>query len=201
VVELDDYQKIYGNIGSSKAIASILKYKEELTTAGTAEAQRNTVILENRSFKGSKGVIGVIGAGNFTKMTMLPALKGSGAGFKYIASNGGVTGTALAKKFSFTHSTTDYNQILSDPEVDTVLITTRHNSHAKFTIESLSAGKHTFVEKPLALNPDQLNDILTEYSSQQPKLLPTYPIHQKSHRIQSRSPQHRCHHECWSNPG
>lgn len=170
VVELNDYQKIYGNIGSSRSIASILKYSEELTPSGTAEAQRNTVILENRSFKGSKGVIGVIGAGNFTKMTMLPALKGSGAGFKYIASNGGVTGTALAKKFSFTHSTTDYKQILSDPEVDTVLITTRHNSHAKFTIEALRAGKHTFVEKPLALNPEEFNQILQAYNQPTPTL-------------------------------
>jgi predicted dehydrogenase/threonine dehydrogenase-like Zn-dependent dehydrogenase len=168
VVELDDYQKIYGNIGSSKSIASILKYPERLTTEGTESTKRNTVMLEKRSFKGSKGVIGVIGAGNFTKMTMLPALKGSGAGFKYIASNGGVTGTALAKKFGFTHSTTDYKQILADDEVDTVLITTRHNSHAKFAIEALQAGKHTFVEKPLALNPEELNQILEVYNSQQP---------------------------------
>lgn len=171
VVELDDYQKIYGNIGASKAIASIIKYPEDLITEGTEGtkwAQRNTVVLSDRRFNGSKGVIGVIGAGNFTKMTMLPALKGSGAGYKYIASSGGVTGTALAKKFGFTHSTSDYKQILSDNEVDTVLITTRHNSHAKFVVETLQAGKNVFVEKPLALNNDQLNQIIEFYNSQQP---------------------------------
>ena len=166
VVSLEDYQKIYRNIGSSKAIASIIKYKENLTAEGkegTKVAQRNTVVLNDRKFAGSKGVIGVIGAGNFTKMTMLPALKGSGAGFKYIASSGGVTGTTLAKKFRFTHSTSDYKQILSDSEVDTVLIATRHDSHAKFVIETLESGKHAFVEKPLVLNLDQLNSIIEIY--------------------------------------
>jgi predicted dehydrogenase/threonine dehydrogenase-like Zn-dependent dehydrogenase len=176
VVELDDYQKIYGSIGSSKSIASILKYPDFLTTADTADAQRNTVVLNDRRFAGSRGVIGVIGAGNFTKMTMLPALKGSGAGFKYIASSGGVTGTALAKKFGFTHSTSDYKQILSDNEVDTVLITTRHNSHAKFVIETLQAGKHVFVEKPLALNPTQLNQILETYNALPLTQSPPHPI-------------------------
>lgn len=156
VVELDDYLKIYGNIGSSKAIASILKYKDNLTLVGTSDRQQNTVVLNDGKFTGSKGVIGIICAGNFTKMTMLPALKGSGAGFKYIASSGGVTGTALAKKFGFTLSTTDYKQILSDNEVDTVLITTRHNTHSRFIVEALQASKHVFVEKPLALNVDQL---------------------------------------------
>ena len=161
IVELKDYQKIYSGIGSSKSIAAILKYPVQGNTYPSA----NTIILQDHSFKGSKGVIGVIGAGNFTKMTMLPALKGSGAGLKYIASSGGVTGTALAKKYGFTHSTTNYQQILADKEVDTVLITTRHNSHAKFVVEALLAGKHVFVEKPLALNEEQLNQIIETYLS------------------------------------
>jgi predicted dehydrogenase len=98
-------------------------------------------------------------------MTMLPALKGSGAGFKYIASSAGVTGTTLAKKFGFSLSTTDYKRILIDNEVDTVLITTRHNSHAELVIEALKAGKNVFVEKPLALNHEDLNKIVDIYLS------------------------------------
>jgi len=163
-IDLVDYQKIYNNIGHSKAIASVIKYPESTLTETGNDESLNNVVLSNRSFAGSKGVIGVIGAGNFTKMTMLPALKGSGAGLKYIASSGGVTGTTLAKKFGFTNSTTDYKQILSDPEVDTVLITTRHNSHAKFVIEALLCGKHVFVEKPLAINHEQLNLIIDSLS-------------------------------------
>ncbi len=161
IVGLNDFQQIYGEIGSSKSIASILRYPN----SDQSDCPNNTIILKERSFASSKGVIGIIGAGNFTKMTMLPALKGTGAGFKYIASSGGVTGTTLAKKFGFTHSTTDYKQILADQDVDTVLITTRHNSHAKFVIETLQSGKNVFVEKPLALNLDELNQIINAFVS------------------------------------
>jgi predicted dehydrogenase/threonine dehydrogenase-like Zn-dependent dehydrogenase len=151
VVALQDYQKIYSGIGTSSSIASILTYPR------TGEAHKNTIVLNSRSFIGQKGVVGIIGSGNFTKMTMLPALKGTGADFKYIASRAGISGTAMARKFGFSHSTTDYNEILNDNEVDLVMITTRHDLHAKMVIESLKAGKHVFVEKPMALNLDELN--------------------------------------------
>ena len=74
-------------------------------------------------------------------MTMLPALKGSGAINKYIASAGGVNSTALAKKYNFSHSTTNFQEILKDSDVDLVLITTRHNQHASQTVEALKHGK------------------------------------------------------------
>lgn len=97
-------------------------------------------------------------------MTLLPALKGSGAQCKYIASAGGLTANALAKKYEFTHSTTDYRQLLKDAEVDLILITTRHNLHASMTIESLEAGKHVFVEKPLVISQQQLNKLIDVYN-------------------------------------
>jgi len=158
LVNIEDYQNIYGEIGSKRSIASILKYKTSENSIPV-----NTIELKSINFTGSKGVIGVIGAGNFTKMTMLPALKGSGAGYKYIASAGGVSGTALAKKYGFSHSTTDYKEILRDKDVDLVLITTRHDKHASVTAEALAAGKHVFVEKPLALNSEQLEQVLSAY--------------------------------------
>jgi predicted dehydrogenase/threonine dehydrogenase-like Zn-dependent dehydrogenase len=154
VIPLNDYLKIYDEIGSSKSIASILKYKE-------AEGlPKTTIQLKEVIYSGQKGVIGIIGAGNFTKMTMLPALKGTGAQYKYIASKGGVTGTAMAQKYGFSHSTTNVEDVLQDKEVDLILITTRHNLHASMTVKSLEAGKHVFVEKPLALNIDELNKVI-----------------------------------------
>lgn len=155
VVPLESYQTIYGEIGSSKSIASLLIYNEKPILTPS-----NTIQLKEASFKGSKGVIGIVGAGNFTKMTMLPALKGSGAHYKYIASQGGVSSTAMAQKFGFSHSTTNYKEILADQEVDLLLITTRHNLHASMSIESLRAGKHVFVEKPLALSTDELESVI-----------------------------------------
>jgi predicted dehydrogenase/threonine dehydrogenase-like Zn-dependent dehydrogenase len=159
VVDLINYQNIYGEIGTKKSIASILKYPGEINAWPS-----NTIELKPVNFSGSEGVIGIIGAGNFTKMTMLPALKESGAGYKYIASAGGVTGTALAKKYGFSHSTTDYKQILKDPDIDLVLITTRHDKHATMVEESLYAGKNVFVEKPLALNKEQLEKIISVFN-------------------------------------
>jgi predicted dehydrogenase len=98
-------------------------------------------------------------------MTMLPALKGTGANYKYIASKGGVSGTAMAKKYGFSHSTTNVDDVLKDNEVDLVLITTRHNLHAGMTINCLEAGKHVFVEKPLALNSKELEDVIAAQQS------------------------------------
>ena len=155
IIPLDSYQTIYGEIGSSKSIASILSYKEE-----HIDNPSNTIQIKETSFNGTKGVIGIVGAGNFTKMTMLPALKGSGAFYKYIASQGGVSGTAMAQKYGFSHSTTNYTEILADKEVDLLLITTRHNLHANMTVQSLRAGKHVFVEKPLALNTAELESVI-----------------------------------------
>lgn len=158
VVPIEDFHNIYGEIGSRRSIASLLKYSEKEN-----HLPAETIVIKETAFRGSKGVIGVIGSGNFTKMTMLPALKNSGAAYKYIASAGGVSGTALAHKYGFSHSTTNYQEILNDKDVDLVLITTRHNKHAIMTVEALAAGKNVFVEKPLALNNDELKQIVEKY--------------------------------------
>lgn len=162
-IDIEDYLKVYGQIGKSKSIASVFQYRG-FDDKIKSTSNLHTLELSKREFAGIKGVVGVIGAGNFTKMTMLPALKGTGANLKYIASLGGVTGTSLAKKFGFTYSTTDYKQILSDNDIDIVIITTKHNSHSKFVNEALHAKKHVFVEKPLALNNEQLQSIINTYN-------------------------------------
>ena len=70
-------------------------------------------------------------------MTMLPALKGTNAYVKHIVSSGGVNGTTLARKYNISQSTTDYDLVLDDKEVDLVMITTRHNLHAEMVIKAL----------------------------------------------------------------
>ena len=156
IVPLENYQDIYGDIGNSKSIASILSYKEAAYTT--------TVSYPERSSIGSTKGIAIVGAGNFTKMTLLPMFKGNGAHISHIVSSGGVSGTALAKKFGITHSTTDYEEVLRNEEVNTVLITTRHNLHADMVIKALEAGKQVFVEKPLALNMEDLETIVSAFA-------------------------------------
>jgi predicted dehydrogenase/threonine dehydrogenase-like Zn-dependent dehydrogenase len=156
-VALKDYLSIYNHLGKG-SIASILEY----TPDEVQEARSVEVVSKNWQGSG-KGVIGIIGAGNFTKMTVMPALKNSGAQYKYISSAGGLTATSLAKKYGVAHATTDYRLILDDQDVDLVIITTRHDLHAKMVIEVLQSGKHVFVEKPLAIDPDGLAAIIDSY--------------------------------------
>jgi len=155
-VPLIEYTKIYANISSGQSIASILEYAEDSNAS-------DTVTITSGTFTPGKGGIGIIGAGNFTAMTMLPALSAIGAPLYAIASASGLTGTSLAKKYKIGKSTTDYKNILNDPSVDLIMITTRHNEHAHMVVESLQAGKHVFVEKPLALNKGELDHILKVY--------------------------------------
>ncbi len=155
-ISLSEFSKIYSNISNKESIASILEYPEDSNSSVT-------VLVNQGNFAPGKGGIGIIGAGNFTSMTMLPVLGEIQAPLYAIASASGVTGTALAKKYKIGKSTSDYKSILSDASVDLVMITTRHNEHAHMVTESLRAGKHVFVEKPLALNKEELNEILAAY--------------------------------------
>lgn len=156
-VQLADYQSIYGNMSGGGSIASILEY------SGQARHTDTTVRLQQSNFSGQKGVLGIIGAGNFTGAVILPALYDLGASVKYIASAKGLSGTILAKKYKVACSTTRYQDMLEDPEVDAVLITTRHDAHARQVIEALQSGKHVFVEKPLALTAQEIDEIIAAY--------------------------------------
>lgn len=156
-VELNNYKDIYGDMKNSKSIASILIYSEQ------KELDRNIQINSN-IFEARKGVLGIVGAGNFTSAMILPSLKKLNANIKIIASSGGLSGTTMAKKYSISNSTTDYKTILQDENVDLVLITTRHSTHASMVIETLESGKHVFVEKPLALNGEQLDQIIEAHN-------------------------------------
>jgi predicted dehydrogenase/threonine dehydrogenase-like Zn-dependent dehydrogenase len=160
IVDLEKYKDIYGEIGNSKAIASILNYKNSEYSNTVSIVKKDS----NKNISDSKG-IAIVGAGNFTKMTMLPAFKGLDAQFETIISSGGVSGTALAKKFSIAKSSTNYDEVLQDETINSVLITTRHNLHAPMVIKGLNAGKNVFVEKPLALNNEELQNIVDAYES------------------------------------
>lgn len=107
-------------------------------------------------------VIGMIGAGGYAGGVLLPAMKkAGGVRFRSIASSSGVSGTHLGRKFGFASSTTDMETIFADPDINTVVITTRHNSHAALVGKGLQAGKHVFVEKPLCLTLGELAQIET----------------------------------------
>ena len=104
--------------------------------------------------------LGVLGAGLFANATLLPALRAvKQLELIGIASAGGLHAQHSAKKFGFAYATSNDDEILNDPNINTVAILTRHGLHAGLVVKALQAGKHVFVEKPLAVNLDQLSSI------------------------------------------
>ena len=156
VVDLADYSEIYGNMRKHGSIASILKFPVNSTIERVVSVGEKRVMVGN-------GKLGIIGAGNFASATIIPALQKVNTPIKYIASAQGLTAKVLAKKAKAENATSDYHVMLSDPEVNTVLVTTRHNMHASMVIEALKAGKSVFVEKPLCLNEEELQNIEKVY--------------------------------------
>jgi len=104
--------------------------------------------------------LGVLGAGNFATAVMLPAVgKIPEIDLIAIVSGSGLSAQHAAKKFGFRYTTSDASQIIADPDINTLAILTRHNLHADQAVAALKAGKHVFVEKPLAVNNEQLSAI------------------------------------------
>ncbi len=109
--------------------------------------------------------IAVVGAGGFAKGMHLPNLQSLSEHYhiQAIVSRTGHNAQAAAKQFGANYAGTDYRAVLDDPEVDAVLITTRHNLHADMVLQALKASKHVLVEKPLCLNRQELNAIISFY--------------------------------------
>lgn len=139
-----------------KSLGIVLEYPEfeEL-----AEVPRT--IQFSSKVRGKDGTPGlaVVGAGNYTRATLLPALKGLPARFEAIVSRGGADASSLAQDFGFSQVSTDFDEVLQSKDVDAVLLTTRHDAHADQVVKCLDAGKHVFVEKPLAVDAEGMQKV------------------------------------------
>ena len=107
--------------------------------------------------------VSFIGSGNYATRSLMPAFKKSGAKLITAASANGVSGMHAGRKFGFEKTVTDNDSIFNDPKTDAIVITTRHNSHADLVIRAVEFGKHVFVEKPLCLKQEELNEIMAVY--------------------------------------
>lgn len=150
-VPLERFGEIYADLRAS-GLASVLRY-------GAAVDMARTRVVAPAQSAGGRAALAVVGTGNFTKMTVLPALQEAGASVKYLASSSGVSSTHLAKKYGIACSTTDYQAVLADPEIGGVILSTRHNLHAAQVVAALRAGKNVLVEKPLCLAEPELAEI------------------------------------------
>ena len=103
--------------------------------------------------------LGFIGAGNYANSVLIPAFSATGAQLSSIASLSGTNAAQAARKYGFDEATSDISQLLARDNIDAIVIATRHNTHADLLLSALKAGKHVFVEKPIAINKDQLEEI------------------------------------------
>ena len=162
--EFDNASDAYELLLEDKStLGIILSYsKEEL--AEDIQAERTLVENEQPIFSNDqKMVIGAIGAGNHASRHLLPGFKKAGAVLKIVSSSQGLSGSHTAKKLGFAMNTTDNDVVMSDGQVNTIVIATQHSTHANLVIDALRNKKNIFVEKPLAINQKQLNDIESAY--------------------------------------
>lgn len=121
------------------------------------------VLLESVKFDPMKPIVGCVGAGNYASRVLIPALKTKGAQLHTIVTSGGVSGAFHGGRAGFSNASTDLNSILRNVSINTMVIATRHDTHAQFVCNGLVAGKHVFVEKPLAIRLEELADVEAAY--------------------------------------
>jgi predicted dehydrogenase len=109
--------------------------------------------------------IGLIGAGNYALRTLIPAFQKAGAQLETVVSRAGVSAATAGRKYGFHAAGTDADAVFADPLINAVVIATRHDSHARYVVEALRAGKSVFVEKPLALDSGELDQIEKVYQA------------------------------------
>ncbi len=161
--------------GKEPYIGIVLTYPKSEVRSSKSKVQspKSKVVWLKLQEAGGKGQeargksqvgVGMIGAGNFAKATLLPAIRRlKGVHLRGVATATGASARHTGDKFGFDYCTSDYRELLDDPDINAIIIATRHNTHARFAAEALRAGKHVFVEKPLALNLEQLREVVEAY--------------------------------------
>lgn len=142
------------------ALGIMLDYPRD---ADNRHVRNVTLSALPQSFNRSRPVLGFIGAGNYASRMLIPAFKAAGAQFHTIVTSGGVNGIIHGSRANFAAASTDTGSIYANSDINTVVIVTRHDSHARFVEEALGAGKHVFVEKPLALTLEELEGVQAAY--------------------------------------
>jgi len=155
----DAFDLITGD-DQEESIAVLLRYPLRETEGASPKLVKLRSKLSPAVSDGEQIGVSVIGAGSFATNEFLPLLVREGnIRFRCITSNTGVRAKALGKKYGFESCASDPQIAIADDDTDCVFILTRHDTHARLAVDALRAGKHVFVEKPLALNHDELTAV------------------------------------------
>ncbi|MET4485823.1 bi-domain-containing oxidoreductase [Bradyrhizobium sp. LA7.1] len=160
---VDRAEEAYGRLAgeSEKPLLVLLQYPHR------EEAVRSVLQIAAPKPVDGRIKIAVVGAGSFAQGMHLPNLKKLGDKFdlRSVVSRTGLSARTAAERFGFSTASTDFQTVLDDPQVDLVLIATRHDLHAEMTVAALRAGKHVFVEKPLSMTEEGLDAIEAFYEA------------------------------------
>lgn len=156
------YDIVLGKV-SEPHIGILLKYSEN------SEKKKTLFNVSSNPIKDIN--VGIIGAGSFAQSYLIPNAKSFGATLDTVVTSKGITSKNVAQKFGFNNSSSDAKDIFSNTDINTVFIATPHNSHASYVIEALKSNKNVFVEKPLAMNYDELEDVRKVYEDSNSHLM------------------------------
>lgn len=160
--KFNEADKAYDVLSNDKnALGILLEYET------ASESELKTIALSPEESSPSKVAISVIGAGNYASRVLIPAFKKTKAEFITLTSSQGVKGALFGKRFGFQQTSTDLNEVFAKDKSNTVVIASQHDTHASFALQALKAGKHVFVEKPLAINADELQAIKEFYQKRE----------------------------------
>lgn len=150
--------------GAEPSLGIVLEYPEEAPSK--RETSSRTVVLDNtKSFAaGTKPIVGCIGAGNYGGRKLIPALAKAGAALHTIVTSKGLSAVHYGKKFRFANASTNTAEVFGQKGINTLVVATRHDSHARLAAEGLRNGWNVYAEKPLALTREQLAEVETAYA-------------------------------------
>ena len=155
-IPFEEAPRAYELLSTDKAaLGIILTYGHDVS----ARHLRAVDLAPAATVPAGKPVVGFVGAGNYASRMLIPAFKAAGAHLHTISSAGGTNAVVHGKRTGFAKASSDTDALIADPEINTVAIVTRHNSHARFATQALRAGKHVFVEKPLAMTMAELEQV------------------------------------------
>lgn len=162
----DNALQAYDELTDNKqALGILLQYSPADIFQHTSSIELN----ERSHFDSQDAIVGFIGAGNYASRVLIPAFKKAEAKLHTIATSSGVNSVIHGKNNGFLQASTDTDEMLSNKDINTIAVVTQHHTHANFVRQAISSGKNVFVEKPLAINQEQLDSVINTYQQQEPE--------------------------------